>query len=171
MRGDFVRALRVLVLPTLAVLFVFAFLPGRLELAARAYALLLAIVALGVMVAALRRGYPRETPLRPPARRRTEHRDVPATLARVEDEVILGAAGSFDLHYRLRPRLRKLAAELLQARRGIALDQEPELARQTLGDDAWDLVREDRPPPADRLARGAAIPDLDRVVKSLERMS
>jgi hypothetical protein len=34
----------------------------------------------------------------------------------------------------------------------------------------WDLVRIDRPPPEDRLARGIAIQDLERVVVSLERL-
>lgn len=170
MRRELARALRILVLPTLGVLFVFAFVPGRSELAVRAYALVLSATALGLMVAALRRGYARETPLHPTAKRRSERREVPATLARLEQEVILGPAGSFDLHHRLRPRLRSLAAELLAVRRGVDLDQEPDLARKALGDEVWDLVRTDRPPPADRLARGIAIPDLDRVVVSLERI-
>jgi hypothetical protein len=170
LRRDLARALRILVIPTLGVVVVFAFVPGRSELAVRAYALLLAAVGLGLMVAALRRGYARETPLRPPAQRRSERREIPATLSRLEQEVILGSAGSFDLHHRLRPRLRRLAAELLAIRPGIDLDREPELAHRALGDDAWDLTRKDRPPPVDRLARGIAISDLDRVVQSLERL-
>lgn len=164
------RAARIMALPTLVVLFVFAFLPGRAELAVRAWALFLSAVALGLTVAALRRGYARETPLRPSVKRHTERRDVPGTLARIEQEVILGAAGSFDLHHRLRPRLRRLASDLLAARRRIDLDREADLARQALGDEAWDLARQDRPPPVDRLARGIAIKDLERVVESLERL-
>jgi hypothetical protein len=170
MRRDLARALRILVLPTIAVAFVFAFAPGRSELAVRAYALFVAAVALGFMVATLRRGYARETLLRPPAEARSEPRSVPAPLARLEQVVVLGAAGSFDLHYRLRPRLRRLAAEILLIRRGIDLDSAPGLARDALGDEAWDLIRKDRPPPADRLARGIPTHDLDRIVQSLERL-
>jgi hypothetical protein len=169
-RGDLGRCARILAVPTLAIVFVFAFVPGRSELAIRVYALMLSAVTLGFLVAALRRGYSRETHLRPASTRRARGRQVPTTLARLEQEVVLGAAGSFDLHHRLRPRLRSITADLLATRRGIDLDRQPEPARQALGDAAWDLVRKDRPPPADRLARGIAIPDLDRVVESLERL-
>jgi hypothetical protein len=169
-RRSLARAARLLVLPTLAVGFVFAFLPGRAELAARVYALFAAMVALGLAIAALRRAYPRQTPLRPRARGPADRPLVPATLARVEQEVLLGIAGSFDLHHRLRPRVRRLASELLRTRQGVDLDLEPERARPALGDVTWDLVRIDRPPPEDRLARGIAIQDLERVVVSLERL-
>ena len=82
----------------------------------------------------------------------------------------LGVARAFDLHFRLRPRLRGLASELLASRRGITLDAEPERARTALGDETWELVREDRPPPEDRIARGIPIRDLARVVESLENV-
>jgi hypothetical protein len=91
-------------------------------------------------------------------------------LARLEQEVALGAAGSFDLHHHLRPRLRTIAAELLTARRRISLDGDRLEARALLGEEAWELVRKDRSPPEDRLARGAAPDVLDRVVASLERL-
>jgi hypothetical protein len=168
-RSDLVRAGRFLLLPTLAFLFVLAFLPGRVELAIRVYALVVCGVALVLMVAALRRAYPPETPLRQAAKRRHDRRTAPETLARLEQEVALGHAGSFDLHHRLRPRLRGLAAELLAVRRGISLDAEQEQARRVLGEEAYELVRSDRPPPADRLARGIPIPELTRVVESLEQ--
>ena len=41
----------------------------------------------------------------------------------------LGTASAYDLHYRLRPTLREIAAGLLADRRGIGLDGEPERAR------------------------------------------
>ena len=50
----------------------------------------------------------------------------PQGLARIEHEAALGVAGSFDLHFRLRPRLRSIAAGLLESRRRISLDDEPE---------------------------------------------
>jgi hypothetical protein len=170
-RRDFIRAGRLLVLPTLALLAVLAFLPGRTELVIRVYALVLCGVAVALMVAALRRAYPRATPIRARTRRRGQtSRDAPAMLARLEQEVALGAAGSFDLHHHLRPRLRTIAAELLAARRRVSLDRDQLEARALLGEEAWELVREDRPRPEDRLARGAAPDVLDRVVTSLERL-
>jgi hypothetical protein len=167
---DLVRAARFLVLPTAALVAVAAFAPGRVELAARVYALLLAATALVLAIAALRRAYPRTRPLRPhtagsPARPRR-----PAVLARMEHEAALGVASSFDLHHRLRPRLRRLASELLAVRRGIALDGDPERARSALGEPTWELVRADRPVPDDRQARGIPISDLHAVVESLERI-
>ena len=169
MRRDLVRAGRALVLPTLVLLAVLAFVPGRTELAIRVYALVLCGVALALLVAAIRRAYPRAAPLRHrTARPGRTTRDAPAMLARLEQEVVLGAAGSFDLHHHLRPRIRTIAAELLTARRRVSLDGDQTAARALLGEDAWELVRKDRPPPEDRLARGIAPDMLDRVVTSLE---
>jgi hypothetical protein len=170
LRHDVRTTIKALVLPTLAMVGVLAFVPGRQELALRVYALVVCAAALAVMVAALRRSYPPASSLRPPARGWAERREIPRALARIEQEVTLGVAGSFDVHHRLRPRLRSITADLLAARRGISLDGDPERARSALGDEAWDLVRADRPPPEDRLARGIAIQDLDRVVESLERL-
>jgi len=168
LRHDLFRAAKLLALPTVGVLVVFAIIPGRLELAIRVYALVLCTAALAVMVSALRRTYGPASSLRRPERVRGERREVPGTLARIEQEVALGVAGSFDLHHRLRPRLRGLAGDLLAARRGFSLDGDPERARQALGDETWDLVRENRPPPEDRLARGIPISTLTHVVESLE---
>lgn len=169
MRRDLARAARVLSLPTVALAATIAFAPGRAELAVRVYALLLCAVALVLVVAALHRAYPAATPLRgATARGRARRRAVPSSLARIRQETALGVAGSFDLHHRLRPRLRGLAGELLAARHRVALDTEHERARALLGNDAWELVRPDRPPPEDRLARGLPISDLRRVVESLE---
>lgn len=171
MRRDLGRAGRLLLVPTVAVLAVLAFVPGRTELVIRVYALVLCGTALALMVAALRRAYPRATPLRSRTTGRGRApRDAPAMLARLEQEVALGAAGSFDLHHHLRPRLRTVAGELLAARRRVSLDGDPREARAILGEEAWELVRKDRPRPEDRLARGAAPDVLDRVVASLERL-
>jgi hypothetical protein len=170
-RRDLARVGRLLVVPTLAMLAVLAFLPGRTQLVIRVYALVLCGIALGLMVGALRRAYPRATPIRPRTTKGTHaSSDAPAILARLEQEVALGAAGSFDLHHHLRPRLRTIAGELLTARRRVSLDGDQLEARALLGEEAWELVRKDRPPPEDRLARGVAPDVLDRVVSSLERL-
>jgi hypothetical protein len=168
-RRNVFTALRFLVYPTLAVLIVAAFLPGRLGLVVRIYALLLCAVTLVLVVAALRRAYPPATPLRHGAGRSSGF-PRPGNLARLEHLCILGTAGSFDLHHHLRPRVRSIAQGLLTTRRRIALDAEPDAARAALGGEAYDLVRHDRPPPVDRLARGLPMSELERIVESLERV-
>jgi len=126
--------------------------------------------ALALTIAALRRAFPAAASLRAPGRATGRRRRPPGSLARLEQEVALGGAGAFDLHHRLRPRLRGLASELLTTRRGVSLDAEPLAAQRLLGPETWDLVRVDRPPPEDRLARGLPLPAIERVVESLERI-
>ena len=76
-----------------------------------------------------------------------------------------------DVHYRLRPLVKTIAAARLSQRHGADLEREPERARGILGDGAvWDLVRPDRKEPEDRLARGFRAADLARVVGELERI-
>src|SRR5207248_2476877 len=132
-------------------------------------ALLLCGLVLVLALKTLRRGFPDARPLRArstgDARQRT-----PGTLARLEQEVALGIASSFDLHHRLRPRLRALVQELLEARRGVSLEREPEQARDLVGAETWELVRPDRPPPEDRLGRGLPVSALARIVESVERI-
>jgi hypothetical protein len=170
-RRDLWRAGKFLVLATVGLAAVAAFLPGRIEPAVRVYALVLCGAGLVLMVAALRRSYAPASPLRPATERRArERREVPGTLGRLEQEAALGVAGSFDLHHRLRPRLRGLASELLASRHAVSLDEEPERAGALLGEETWELVRADRPAPEDRQARGLPINELRRVVESLERL-
>ena len=170
MRRDLSAALRVLVVPTLALLALAAFAPGRLGLAVRVYALLVCGAALAVALLELRRAYPPERPLRRRRRAALTRRRPPPTLARIEHEAALGAAGSFDLHFRLVPRLRSLAAGLLASRRRISLDEDSAAARGVLGEATFELVRPDRLPPEDRLGRGISPRDLGLVVDSLERI-
>jgi hypothetical protein len=167
--GDVRRVARLLVLPTVALAVVVAFAPGRVELALRIYALLVAGAALAVALVALRRAYPR--PRRRLARVRPRgETGRAALLGRLEQELALGGAGAFDLHHRLRPRLRRIADELLVSRRGISMEVQPERARAALGEQAWELVRPTSPPPEDRQARGLPISDLRAVVEALERL-
>ena len=170
MRADLPRPARLLVLATLALVFVAAFLPGRLELAARIYALVVCGLVLMLAIAALRRAYPPATALRPKAHRQAKRRRPPPTLARIEQETALGVAGAFDLHHHLRPRLRAIVGGLLGTRRGVSLDGDPQSARRLLGEETWELVRRDRPLPEDRLARGLPPSALQRVVDSLEQI-
>jgi hypothetical protein len=163
-------AARALAVPTLAVLVALAFFPGQAPLAVRVYALLVSSYVLGLGLLELRREVPSARPLRVPSKRRSGREPRPATLTRLEHDVALGAASSFDLHHRLRPRLRDLASDLLLARHGCSLEDEAEQARRLLGAQTWDLVQLERTAPRDRDARGIPLSQLSDVVRSLERM-
>lgn len=74
-----------------------------------------------------------------------------------------------DVHWRLRPVLREVAAAGLLRHR-VRLDNEPERARLLMTPDTWELVRPDRPRPDDPLARGLAPGRLDAVLDELEAL-
>jgi hypothetical protein len=166
-RGDLSGAIRWLALPTVALAGVALLAPGRFELALRIYALLVATAVVVLALLALRRAFPPESALRAtgPVPRRTL---APPSLARAHNEVVLGVASSFDLHYRLVPRLRAIAAGLLSSHRNVSLATDPERAAAVLGPGAWALVRPDRPAPRDRLTTGIPPRELAAVVDALE---
>ena len=167
MRQDLFAAARALALPTFALIGLALAAPGRLELGVRIYVLLLAATAIVLVLLALRRAYPPESSLpRPPTVAAT--RTPPTDLERIEHEVALAVSGSFDLHFRLVPRLRSLAAGLLSSRRGVSLERDAETARALVGEETWALVRPDRAAPEERLGKGIVAGDLARAVDSLE---
>lgn len=90
----------------------------------------------------------------------------PATLERLEREVVMAGGNAFDFHLRLRPRFQSIAAHRLAARRGLELEG----GRHVLGEEAWELLRPDRPPPADRFAPGVAIERQRDLLDRLERI-
>jgi hypothetical protein len=169
------RGLRIAWLPlflTLALAIALLIEPGRARLAVHIYLLVLAAIGLGYLFAALRSALPPPRPSPFDAALRTSARATQRIpeLERMEREVALGLATAFDLHYRLRPRLRRIATELLAAHRGIDLDASPEAARRALGDDAWEIVRGDRKPPDERFAAGVDIASLRLAVSALEAL-
>ena len=146
--------------------------PGRAELLLHIYVLVLAAFGLGHLLAGLRRALPPRVPSAFDAaltRRAQRPRRIPE-LERMEREVSLGLSTAFDLHFRLRPRLRGIASELLAARRGIDLDGNPAAARRALGEDAWEIVRADRESPRERYAEGVDIASLRQAVTALEAL-
>ena len=74
-----------------------------------------------------------------------------------------------DLHLRLRPILREIAADGLR-RRGVELDAQPRAAQELLAPETWELVRPDRPRPDDAFARGLPAARLDAVLDDLEAL-
>jgi hypothetical protein len=87
-------------------------------------------------------------------------------LEELEHAVDFSLGTAFDVHYRLRPHLVRIATHRLAAR-GVSLDVPSRRAEELLGPDAWSLVRPDRADPEDRNARGIDLPSLRRVVERL----
>lgn len=77
-----------------------------------------------------------------------------------------------DVHTRLRPQLRRIAADLLASRHGLGLD-DPRDAREIealVGREAWDLIRVDRPAPRKQRGAGLDRTELDELLAGLERL-
>ena len=81
----------------------------------------------------------------------------------------MGAARAFDLHYRLRPVVREIAAGRLE-RRGLRLDTGNDAVRERLGEELWQLTRPDREPPHNRQGAGPGLDDVRRTIEELERL-
>ena len=145
--------------------------PGRASLVGHVWLVIVLAIALSVVVGRLLRAAPRgpsafDAAFAPAKRRRAR----PESLAHLEREVALAAGTAFDVHYRLRPTLRSLAAGLLLGK-GIDLDRAPERAELVLGPEVWELVRPDRPAPDDRGAPGLPAASLEGVVDELEGLA
>jgi hypothetical protein len=146
--------------------------PGDRALVVDAYLLFLGGLALVLLVVATAKALPRagrsrleQALARPPAKPAR-----PAALLTLERRVLLATETSFEVHYRLRPTLREIAAHRLSGHRGIDLDNDTAAAEAVLGPEAWELVRPDRPPPHDRLAKGKPFAELRAAVDALERI-
>ncbi len=138
--------------------------PGERSLVLRVYVLALggllmlgAVTAVGAAIpprrrSELARALTARDPESPPV----------SQLAKLEREVTLAVGNAHDLHVRLLPQLREIAAARLE-RRGLALS--PETTGRW-----WELLRRDRPEPTDRFARGIREEDLRAVVADLEKM-
>jgi hypothetical protein len=128
------------------------------------------LAATAALLAAAVRAALRALPAEPRRRRdrRAPPRAEPRALARIERRVDAARATAFDVHFRLRPLARQLAAALLARRAGLDLDGSPEPVRELLGEEAWELVRADREPPADRYSPGMSTEELRHLVEALE---
>jgi hypothetical protein len=159
-------------LATAAVIVVSLLVPGRAELALHVYLLVLASLALGFLIRVLRRRYPVAAASPFDLGLRVRERDDVALpeLARLEREVTLSTTTAFDLHFRLRPVLRRISARMLLSRRGIELERQPDAARTFLGEELWELVRPEREPPLDRAAPGLELSSLRTMVDALEAL-
>jgi uncharacterized protein (DUF1501 family) len=83
-------------------------------------------------------------------------------IEKLEREVTLATASAYDLHFRLLPHLREIAAARLE-RAGHSPSPD------TLGR-WWELLRADRPAPEDRFGKGITPADLRALISDLARM-
>ena len=114
------------------------------------------------------RGRPRHAARFEQALRRRKPADSePVELLRMERELLLGIADADHAHRQLLPLLRAAAASRLSAHHGVELERRPEAARALLGEDVWELLRPNRPPPEDR--HGPGVPR-EQVVAVIERV-
>lgn len=146
--------------------------PGAWQIALDAWLLALGAVALAAAVAATRAALPvpGQSPFDRRRRKRPEEPERLPELARVEREVALATGTAFDAHYRLRPVLREVAEHRLATRRGLALDSGSNAVREVLGDEAWELVRPDRPRPSHNLAPGLTFAQVRSAIEALARI-
>jgi hypothetical protein len=145
--------------------------PGRKDLELDVFILVLGAIGLLVLAAELRRLAPTaerslvEEALEPEP---LEERPI-ADLLRLERALSMASARQFDLHYRLRPILRDVAAAKLE-QRGLVLDSGRPVVQELLGDELFELTAPDREPPANRLAPGPDVEGLERTIGRLERL-
>lgn len=82
----------------------------------------------------------------------------PAELVRMERDITLSIANAGEFHARLRPLLFNIAAARVRSP-GEALDA-----------DTWELLRPDRPPPADRTAVGPSLRSITELADAVEAL-
>ncbi len=170
MRRALVPALEIALIPTIGLGLALAFFPAEATLEVHVWLLVVLAGGLLALVGAIGSRPVPPSHFDAALRRRRPPAPVFPALARLGREISMATGTAYDLHFRLRPTLREVAAGLLLFRRGIDLDGQQERAREVLGDETWELVRADRPAPADRRGPGIAPDVLERVVAGLERL-
>jgi hypothetical protein len=151
-------------LATIGVVYISVAQPGIRSVALHVYLLVLGALVMIALVTATSDALPRRTRGELDAaldERATGDRPLPE-LERMQREVTLASSSAYDLHFRLLPHLREIAAARLE-RRGLALAPE-HLGRW------WELLRPDRAPPDERFGRGISPVDLRALVEDLERI-
>jgi len=159
------------VVATVALLIARLMAPGRHEIELDVYILVLGLMALLAAMSWLREAAPlaARSELEDALRREPPEPPRIAELDRLEREVYMGAARAFDLHYRLRPVVREIAAGRLE-RRGLRLDSGSDAVRERLGEKLWELTRPDREPPRNRQGPGPGLNDVRQTIEELERL-
>jgi hypothetical protein len=142
---------------------------------ARALAIWVVIVAALSLIVLIRHpgwgsGSPRARRFEAAVRGRAPAASQPVEFLRMERELELGIAGAAHAHHRLLPLLRAAAEARLSSRHRIELDRRADAARALLGEEAWELLRPDRPEPADRFAPGVPRSRVAAVIDRVESL-
>ena len=138
----------------------------------RALAIWIVVVAAIALVLLVRdsRGTRQASRFEEALRGRPKPPQQPVELLRMERELELGIADATHAHRRLLPLLRAAAEARLASRRGVDLDRRPEVAEALLGEDVWELLRPDRPEPADRHGPGVPRASVTAVIERVESL-
>ena len=129
----------------------------------------LTVIAVLVAAAAVRALTDALPPLRRSVAQGSATGEITGDRERLDRVVSAATSHAGDLHLRLRPILREIAADGLR-RHGVDLDAQPQAAQELLAPGTWELVRPDRPRPDDAFARGLAPARLDAVLDDLEAL-
>jgi hypothetical protein len=145
--------------------------PGDSNLAVEAFVLLIGAIAVGFLAKATADSFDAasESQLQRALVRPRGKRERVGDLARLERELEMATESAYDVHYRLRPIFREIAASRL-ARRAVDLETEGGHAEQLLGPDAWAFVRPDAVRPSDHYAPGAQLEEIERAIDALEKL-
>lgn len=171
MTGIVFRALRLLLLVSLAAGVVLMVTDGLGEVLLESYLLAVGAILLVAFVRTIRLELPSGLPshfdsaLAAMRRAPAEAEEPPLV-----HELRLSRLSAFHLHVRLRPLLSEIAAHRLWTHYGVELAAEPARANELVGPAAWEVVRPDRAPPTDRLARGLPLSGLRRIMTDLEHL-
>jgi hypothetical protein len=162
MRRHWIDVAILFILSSGVCLYVSLQLPAQRAIAVHVYLLFLGALLMLVVVSAVSTAAPRarQSGLAAALDARPERSGPVSQLAKVEREVTLAIGNAYDLHTRLLPHLREIAAARLE-RRGLRPGPD------TLGR-WWELLRPDRPEPNERFAPGIPINDLRELVADLE---
>lgn len=164
MRRHWLDVAVLFVLSSGALVYISLQVPGERRLAAHVYLLFLGALLMLVVVSAVSAAMPnaRRSDLAAALDERPEPAGPVPQLAKIEREVTLAIGNAYDLHTRLLPHLREIAAARLE-RNG-----------QRAGSDTlgrwWELLRPDRPEPSERFAPGIPEHELRELVADLERI-
>jgi hypothetical protein len=155
---------------TVALVVLLALRPLSTSRALGIWVVIVAALALLILVRHSRSGARHAPHFEAALRGRTETPAEPVELLRMERELELGIANASSAHHRLIPLLRAAAGARLASRHGVELDRRPDAARALLGEEAWELLRPDRPEPADRFGRGVPRERVTAVIERVESL-
>jgi hypothetical protein len=172
MRSERSRLAAAVAIATIGLLVLLGVRPVSTQQLLTAYVLVLAAIALAALTRVARSAsdFPPPSEFDAALRVREASPMRPPELVRTEREITLGTSNAGHLHQRLLPLLREAAAARLSAGHNVDLVRRPQAARELLGEDAWELLRPDRPEPLDRNAPGISMRRLRGVVATLEKL-